>query len=55
MSEATALPNMLFEEGHYALPRMLRGCRIIRAPFIVEERVPGAGVYFDVVRDIVAV
>ena len=55
MSEATVLPDMLFEEGHYALPRILRGCRIIRAPRIVEERMPGAGVYFDVVRDIVAV
>ena len=46
---------MFFKELHHTLPGILRGRGIVVAALIVKERVPGAWVEFDVVRDLVVI
>ena len=47
--------NMLSEKGCDAIPGVVGGCGVVVAAFVVEEGVFGAGVYFDVVGDVVVV
>ena len=49
------LSDMFFKELHHTLPGILRGRCIVVATLIVKERVPGAWIEFDVVRDLVVI
>src|SRR5258706_6155976 len=49
------LADMFFEEGHDTLPGVLGCYGVVVADLVVEDRVLGAGVDFDVVGDVVLV
>ena len=50
-----SLSDMFFKELHHTLPGILRGRCIVVAALIVKERMPGAWIEFDIVRDIVVI
>src|SRR5215216_6567117 len=49
------LADVLFKKRQHAQPGILRGRRVVVWALIIEKRVLGTGVDFDVVRDVIGI